>query len=295
MNYLFKVPENKKIDLIIDSDAKNEADDQYAIVHGLISPKFNVLGIIASHFGKRRSNRSMMESYDECKKIVSLMEKTEVPIYKGNEEELISTDECALSEGAKFIIKEAQKAEKFVSIAVMGPLTNIAAALIHEPSIANKIKVVWVGGRTNELDNLCYEANARNDYLAVNVVMEKCENIIQIPAETYSKLQVSIAELEYKVNHCGEIGKYLFEQLIDFNYRINRPWLQGESWSFGDTSAISILLNNQSCTFTKRKAFILNSSFEVKEINKEIELVTDIDSRYALEDFFSKLSIFSKR
>ena len=37
--YSFKVPEDKKINIIIDSDAKNEADDQYAIVHALLSPK----------------------------------------------------------------------------------------------------------------------------------------------------------------------------------------------------------------------------------------------------------------
>ena len=40
---------------IINTDAKNEADDQYAIVHALLSPTIDVRGLIAAHFGRERS------------------------------------------------------------------------------------------------------------------------------------------------------------------------------------------------------------------------------------------------
>jgi purine nucleosidase len=48
--------------IIIDTDAKNEADDQYAIVHALLSPTLDVRGIVPAHFGTRKSSRSMEES-----------------------------------------------------------------------------------------------------------------------------------------------------------------------------------------------------------------------------------------
>lgn len=38
----FTVPDFRKVRVLIDSDAKNEADDQYAIVHALLSPKLKV-------------------------------------------------------------------------------------------------------------------------------------------------------------------------------------------------------------------------------------------------------------
>ena len=41
-NYEFTCPEQKRIRLIIDTDAKNEADDQFAIVHHLLSEKMIV-------------------------------------------------------------------------------------------------------------------------------------------------------------------------------------------------------------------------------------------------------------
>ena len=82
MNYHFDCPEHKKIRVIVNTDAKNEADDQFAIVHALLSPKFNVKGLIAAQFGERRTTESMQESYDECVKITSLMH-SEVKTYKG--------------------------------------------------------------------------------------------------------------------------------------------------------------------------------------------------------------------
>ena len=41
--------------VIINTDAKNEADDQFAIVHALLSPTLDVRGLIAAHFGTERS------------------------------------------------------------------------------------------------------------------------------------------------------------------------------------------------------------------------------------------------
>jgi purine nucleosidase len=35
--------------VVINTDAKNEADDQFAIVHALLSPSLDVRGLIAAH------------------------------------------------------------------------------------------------------------------------------------------------------------------------------------------------------------------------------------------------------
>ena len=45
-----RLPLHKQIRVIISSDVANEADDQYAIVHQLLTPMFDVRGIIAAHF-----------------------------------------------------------------------------------------------------------------------------------------------------------------------------------------------------------------------------------------------------
>jgi len=63
-NDLIKIPEEKKIRVIIDTDAACEADDPFAIAQALMSPKLIVKGILAEHF---REPDSTQRSYDEVK------------------------------------------------------------------------------------------------------------------------------------------------------------------------------------------------------------------------------------
>ena len=51
-NYQFEVPKSKQVRLIVYTDCKNEADDQFALAHALMTPKVDVVGIIAAHFEK---------------------------------------------------------------------------------------------------------------------------------------------------------------------------------------------------------------------------------------------------
>ncbi|MCM1190864.1 MAG: hypothetical protein NC123_02655 [Butyrivibrio sp.] len=61
----FNIPDAKKKRVLIDSDAKNEADDQFAIVQALLSEGFDLRGLIAAHFGGERPCQTLQESYDD--------------------------------------------------------------------------------------------------------------------------------------------------------------------------------------------------------------------------------------
>ena len=37
MNYTFSVPDNKRVRMIVSTDCKNEADDQFALAHHLMT------------------------------------------------------------------------------------------------------------------------------------------------------------------------------------------------------------------------------------------------------------------
>ena len=85
---LFQVPVKKQFRMIVDTDAKNEADDQFAIAHHLMTPMFEVKGIIATHFenkyGENKSGKTMMKSYDEINLVLDLMGlQGKYPVFKG--------------------------------------------------------------------------------------------------------------------------------------------------------------------------------------------------------------------
>ena len=68
------VPEDSVIPVIVDTDAKNEADDQYAIMHHLLSPKLKILGIVAAHYESKATvpGTTMEKSYEEIAEITGL-------------------------------------------------------------------------------------------------------------------------------------------------------------------------------------------------------------------------------
>src|SRR5215217_7791714 len=94
--------------VIINTDAKNEADDQYAIVHALLSPSLDVRGLIAAHFGRRRSERSMAESREEIELLLRLMNLTgSVTVADGATTGLVDEHTPQDSPGAQLILEES--------------------------------------------------------------------------------------------------------------------------------------------------------------------------------------------
>ena len=51
-HYEFTVPYKKQYRVIIHTDCKNEADDQFTVAHALMTPKLDIKAIIAGHFEK---------------------------------------------------------------------------------------------------------------------------------------------------------------------------------------------------------------------------------------------------
>src|SRR5215212_10612887 len=97
--------------VIINTDAKNEADDQFAIVHALLSPSLEVRGLIAAHFGTSRSNRSMEESREEIDLLLELLGLEDQITVANGAPEAIADDQTPLdSAGAQLIISESKLA-----------------------------------------------------------------------------------------------------------------------------------------------------------------------------------------
>ena len=71
--YHYTVPAAKHLRVIIDTDCKNEADDQFALTHHLMTPRFDIMAINAVHFEVRHHDGTSLEkSYQEIMKILRL-------------------------------------------------------------------------------------------------------------------------------------------------------------------------------------------------------------------------------
>ncbi|WP_336773049.1 nucleoside hydrolase [Paenibacillus sp. MMO-58] len=297
MELSFQVPDQKRVRLLINSDVKNEADDQYAIVHALLTPMFINKGIIAAHFGTWRTTLSMEESYAEAHHVLNLMgDKGKVPVYKGAPAALPDEKTPVVSEGAKAIIKEALSDDPHrLFVVFLGPLTDLASAYLMEPRIEERLTAIWIGG--GSYPNGETEFNLMNDIHAANVVMNSHIPLWQVPRNVYGMMRVSLAELECRVKPHGEIGKYLFEQLIKFNDEQANGWPRGESWSLGDSPAISLIMDDHEFGYVMKPAPRITNDMHYVHHQEErlIRVYHHVDARYTLEDMYAKLELFAKK
>ena len=298
-NDLIRIPEYKKIRVIIDTDAACEADDPFAIAQALMSPKLIVKGILAEHFREPDSTR---RSYDEVRTVLDAMD-VDVPVFMGQKGPLESDGE--ISPAAQFIIDEAKAVPGGgagtgagpLYILCQGAITNVAMALRACPAIKDKIIIVWIG--THGILNIgkpvpFREFNAGNDVTAANEVLQSGANIWLIPSDVYTTINVSLAELKVKVEPYGKIGHHLYHNMIDYNLSERAGWTQGESWSLGDSPAIAIAINPGCGKFVMVPAPFVNedTASVAHEGSPVIRVYTSVDSRFILEDFFAKLKLF---
>lgn len=169
------LPAKGDIDVIFDTDANNELDDQHALAYLIFNKEtFNVIGITvnATHGGG-----GIGQHYDEAYRVLQLCGAAQkMPLLKGADADFTSIsptmgrDAYDGREAVEFIVDQAQRAtvdDKLTIIAV-GKLTNIALALKKAPEVAAKMKVIWLGGNFPQEG----EYNLKADTAALNYVMK---------------------------------------------------------------------------------------------------------------------------
>ena len=288
----FDIPDYKKIRIILDTDAACEADDPFAIVHALLSPKLLVQGIVAEHFNEEGS---MQRSYEEIMTILHAMEM-EVPVFKGQPGKM-AEDEVP-SEAVEFIRNEALREDTHpLYVLCQGAITNVALALKLYPEIKDKMRVIWIGTHGEAPRKAPFrEFNAGNDLEAANLVLTSGVDLWLVPSLVYGTIHIGIAEIERRIKPCGAIGEHLYQQLIDYNMGPFAGWTQGESWSLGDSPAIALAINPAcgKCKEIPAPVVAEDTSSEVDESRPIIRVYTEIDARYILEDMIAKLELHYK-
>lgn len=196
--------------IIIDSDAANEVDDQFAIALALGYPeRLHIEGFVAAHYGLRGGSKGIEKSYRNIMELLDLVGmKHKFPVKKGSDP-LVYFDRIPESEGVDFIIEKAKTAtpENPIWVIALGPATNAAAAILKDPSIADRLVILW-HGRT-KWPTQCWNFNAYNDTKAVQVLFDLPVRLILFDTGTF--LTMPMEESEKRIMPVGDMGKFLHD------------------------------------------------------------------------------------
>ncbi|PLP56410.1 nucleoside hydrolase [Mesorhizobium loti] len=252
------MPDKRKI--IIDTDPGQ--DDAVAILLALASPELDVVGItaVAGNVPLRLTEKNAL-------KICELAGRPDVKVFSGAIRPLVRqlvtaehvhgktgldgpdlpepTMKLQEQHAVDFIVETLMREEPgTVTLCPLGPLTNIALALVREPKIATRIKeIVLMGGGFFEGGNVtpAAEFNIYVDPHAADVVFRSGVPIVVMPLDVTHKALTTAARVEAFRKMGSKVGDAT-AALLDFFERFDEEKYGTDGGPLHDPCVVAYLL-----------------------------------------------------
>ncbi len=301
-----------KTRILLDTDANNEVDDQQAIAYLLLSGEsFLIEGITVNRTDNGGDIEAQAEEAERIVKLCGLYPSLKVTRGASGCFNEISEDVMQESfdgiDAVNLIIKRASRPEKqkLVLLAI-GKLTNVALALKKKPTIADKLKIVWLGSNYPDPG----EYNLINDQESVNYVLDTKVDLEIAVVRYFSKsgtgaVRVTPEALEKNIAgrgpwiEDGVIGRHggIFHYFGDYSINLlNNSHLYGEppSRALYDMAAAAIIKNSKWSSEVTIPAPILDDGNWLNRPNNQrtITIKENFDEQNIVKDFYETINQF---
>ena len=287
-------PPDGACSVIIDTDTWNEIDDQFAIIHALMSPELRIETIqaVGFHAAVRNTNsfeHGMELSYDEIQRVLELSPVGyDGPVLYGSRQTMTANDgKPAPSEAADNIISRAmEERSDTLYVLALGALTNVASAILIEPRIRERICVVALGGWPRHASDF-RDFNFLQDLTAAQAVFDSGVALVQVTGFGVSELLSTTRwEMAQHVKGRGAIGDHLFQ--IYEGFVDDYPGRGKPIW---DIAPVAWLLNSDWFRTHVEAAPILGDDLRyIPQATRHPMRVIDwLDRSAIFSDFFGKL------
>lgn len=212
-----------KVDVVLDTDAYNEIDDQFALAYLIQSnEKLNLKAVYAAPFYNHHSESAhdgMERSYQEIFNVYDLIGQNEYRdvTYRGATNFLVDDQTPQVSEAVTNLIERAMSYSEEKPLYVIGiaAATNLASAILIEPEIVNRIVILWLGGLSYDWhDNTSF--NSGQDVAAGRVLMNSGVPLVQFPGKgVIDHFTTTGPELTYWLKGKNAFCDYMIERTAD--------------------------------------------------------------------------------
>ena len=276
--------------IIIDTDPGQ--DDAVAILLALASPELEVLGIVAV-----AGNVGLKQNAINARKVIELAGRPDIPVYAGCDRpfrrKLVTAEhvhgqtgldgpdlpdptiELQGQHGVDYII-ETLRREPVGSITLcpLGPLTNIAMAMVKAPDIVSRIaKIVLMGGAYFEVGNItpAAEFNIYVDPEAADVVMRSGAPVVMAPLDVTHQVLATKERID-AIRANGNAASRAVTAMLSFSERFDLGKYGWPGAPLHDPCVIAYLLKPE--------------LFEGRQINVTIETASELTLGMTVADYW---------
>jgi purine nucleosidase len=291
-----------RVRVISDNDYCGDPDGLVQLAHHYLSPSVDLRCVIGSQLSEQYHGPNptgLDDSVAAALHVAELAGRRDVPIVAG------------ASAAPDAIVAEAMRDDTDLPLYVVcgGGLTSLASAWLREPGIAERVTVVWIGGREHAglaepaPGDLSVEYNTSIDLAAAQVVFNQSDLAVwQVPRDAYKQVLASRAELAVRMRSQGALGAHLFDELMRGIEMIERFGLSlGETYVLGDSPLVlfTALLGGydprptSSRWVDRPRPTILETGHNGDPIAgaPPLRIFTHLDTRMLLEDLYAKLAL----
>lgn len=237
-------PPSGSVEVVVDTDATNEIDDQFAIVWALLRPdRLRVRALHAAPYAhdearvrsgllvnelERTRFESVLGRWDgplavtpavgveraaqECRDITRLLD-SDVPVVDGSASFMSEETSPVRSDAVDSLIALAHEdREGPLHVLAIGAVTNVTSALLVDPSIRERIVVVWTSAYPSFWPHENASFNLVQDVPASRALLETGVPFVYLPGYYVGEqLRISLPELREHVRGRGPVGDYLYD------------------------------------------------------------------------------------
>ena len=272
-------PPAGRVRMVLDTDTYNETDDQFALVHALLSPeRLAVEAVYAAPFHNERSDgpgHGMELSYQEILRLLKRLGRSADGFaFRGSTGYLGAGGQACESEAARDLVARglASPDDDPLYVVAIGAITNVASALLAEPALAGKIVVVWLGGHALTWPDT-QEFNLRQDVPAARTVFDCGVPLVLVPCMgVTSHLQTTVPEIDRHVAPHGELGAFLasrYKEMRADHFAWSRvlwdvatiAWLLDPAWVPSELVPSPVLTDQVTWSVDRRRHLVRCASF----------------------------------
>lgn len=193
---------------------------------------------------KRPAAQGEQLSREGIDRLLDVMTLDQRPVVKaGSTRFMESPDDIVESDAARNLIELAHASDDLLYVPTIGAATNVAAALLMDPSIAEKIVVIFLAGYPSAAPHGDDSFNLVQDRFASNVLFESGVHLLYQPGYQVAEvLGFSLPDSERWLKGHGVLGDLLHEIYVD--NPIDRDVEKiGRSWVVWDIIATAWLID----------------------------------------------------